>query len=133
MQTKTELSTVVLIDDDSDDIRFMEEAINSIDQNINLISFVNPIEAIRFLSAERNQVPDLVFIDINMPLKRGDECLLELRNIRHLNGLPIIMYSTTMSKTMTRELMEAGATATFQKPILLREYKSLLLNVFEAR
>lgn len=128
MNSKNNLVTVVLIDDDPDDIRFMEEAINNIESRIHFISFVDPIEGTRFLSVPGALIPDLIFIDINMPLKKGDECLSELREVSHLKDVPIVMYSTTMNAEMTQKLLEAGATATFQKPILAEEYQNLILD-----
>lgn len=131
MQSKTNLLNIVLIDDDSDDIRFMEEAIDNVEPGTNLISFDNPLEAMHFLST--GSPPDLVIIDMNMPLKRGDECLSDLRKLDQLKDVAIIMYSTTMTSDMTRQLLNAGATAAFQKPILAVEYGHLLQNVFETR
>jgi len=47
----------------------------------------------RYLSKE--SLPDMIFLDLNMPVKNGIECLKEIRNDKKLDNLPIIVYTTS--------------------------------------
>lgn len=63
--------TIVIIDDDSDDLDTMKEALRQIDPLILCISFLYPEEALRLLSKELILLPDYIFVDINMPKISG--------------------------------------------------------------
>lgn len=82
--------TVVIIDDDSDDLDIMRETLNQIDPTFVCISFIFPDEAIRVLKNNLIFKPDYIFVDINMPKITGIECLTELRAIDDLLETPII-------------------------------------------
>jgi CheY-like chemotaxis protein len=121
--------TVVIIDDDSDDLDIMKEALSQVDSSLLCISFVYPDEAIRLLSKELILLPDFIFIDINIPRISGDECLRHLRSIKEFDSIPIIMYSTSMPAVVAQTLQLKGANFTFQKPFEFRGYVSVLERI----
>ncbi len=107
---------VIIIDDDEDDIEMMKYVFKKANVNIHCISFYLPIEAISRLSKAEYPIPDYVFIDINMPLMSGPECLFELRKLDKFENVPIIIYSTYLPMEIGEDLMKKGATFAFQKP-----------------
>lgn len=125
--------TVVIIDDDPDDLDFFKEAIGAVDNSINCLSFIYSEEAVQMLSNAPILLPDFIFIDINMPRKRGNECLKELRAVRNLDTIPIIMYSTSMPPSADIALRSDGASFTFQKPTRLKDYHSVLKKIFNQK
>jgi CheY-like chemotaxis protein len=124
--------TVVVIDDDMDDLDMMKESLAQIDSTIDCISFDVPEEAIRLLGKERAVQPDCIFIDLNMPRIGGAECLKRLRNVPGLHETPIIICSTSMPVNVSDELIKHGATATFRKPYAVGEYHIILQNIISA-
>lgn len=122
---------IVIVDDDSDDTFFMTEAVTTVNQRARLLTYLNPVEAMRTLTVEQSVLPDVIFMDINMPMKNGFECLHELRKSALFGQTAIIMYSTTMTPEMTRELVDSGASLTFQKPIHPNDYDGLVRYVLE--
>lgn len=121
--------TVVIIDDDSDDLEIMKEALSQVDSSLLCISFVYPDEAIRLLSKELILLPDFIFIDINIPRISGHECLQRLRAIPEFKAVPIIMYSTSMPSAVAQTLRGNGATFTFQKPFEFSDYVTILEEI----
>jgi CheY-like chemotaxis protein len=121
--------TVVIIDDDSDDLEIMKEALTQVDSSLLCISFVYPDEAIRLLSKELILLPDFIFIDINIPRISGHECLRQLRSIREFDSIPIIMYSTSMPTVVAQSLRLKGANFTFQKPFEFADYVTVLERI----
>ncbi|MFZ6012716.1 MAG: response regulator [Bacteroidota bacterium] len=121
--------TVVLIDDDSDDLDLMRESLTQVDSSINCVSFVFAEEAIRLLTKELILLPDYIFIDINMPKLDGMECLKQLRSIPEFRETPIIMCSTSMPSTVSEQLIKQGATYTFQKPNTVGAYLTILEGI----
>ena len=121
--------TVVLIDDDPDDLYMMREAINNIESTVNCVEFSYPDEAVQSLT--EGAVPNYIFIDINMPRKSGVECLLDLQRIVRLKGVPMIMCSTSMPEKTKAEVLQLGAKFAFQKPVSLNEYLVLLKRILK--
>lgn len=123
--------TVVIIDDDSDDLEIMKEALAYIDPSLLCLTFVYPDEAIHLLSGELIVLPDYVFIDINIPRISGRDCMLQIRSLPDFTDVPIIMYSTSMPETMAAALVRDGATFAFQKPFGFEDYVSILSGIFK--
>jgi len=121
--------TVVIIDDDSDDLEIMKEALTHVDSSLLCISFVYPDEAIRLLAKELILLPDYIFIDINIPRISGHECLTTLRKIKEFDDVPIIMYSTSMPANVSDSLKKSGANFTFQKPFEFNDYVNILERI----
>jgi CheY-like chemotaxis protein len=126
--------TVILIDDDQEDLDIMKEAIEVVDSTLRCMSFVYPQEALRvLLSNELAVPPDFVFIDINMPGMTGDKCLKALRNQKEFNDVVITLYSTSMPETVAEALKSAGANFVFEKPVRLKTYTEILKSIMSQK
>lgn len=123
------VKTVILIDDDRDDLEIMKEALHLYDKSLAPISFIYPEEAIRVIANELILVPNYIFIDINMPGLTGDKCLRELRKNSILSSSVITMLSTSMPKEVAASLRKAGADYTFEKPTKFDDYQSILRTI----
>lgn len=121
--------TVVIIDDDSDDLEIMRDALAQIDPSFLCMGFGYPDEAIQLLSNEMILLPDYIFIDFNIPRISGHECLLQLRAIPEFSNIPIIMYSTSMPAKVAEVLTRDGASFTFQKPFDFEDYIKILQQI----
>lgn len=124
--------TVILIDDDPDDLDIIKQTISSVDSSLVCISFIYPDEALHvLLSQELVVVPDLIFIDINMPGITGDKCLKALRSSRLFDDVFIAMYSTSMPETVSDALKQLGANTTFEKPVRMAKYTEIIEKILE--
>ncbi|MGC3945262.1 MAG: response regulator [Chryseolinea sp.] len=124
--------TIVLIDDDSDDIELMQEAIAEVDPHAVCMPFTRPDEAIKALVGTRlTFVPNHIFIDHNMPEMTGLECVKVLRSMKEFDLCSITVISTSMDEMDAKLFSSAGANFTFQKPVSLKGYFNLLRIVFE--
>lgn len=121
--------TIVLIDDDPDDLDILKETLRKVEPSTQCIAFLYPDEAIQAITDELIVIPDYIIIDMNMPRKTGLECLRELRAQREFDDTLIIMYSTTISQAVREALMKAGATHVFQKPSNYESWASVLEKV----
>jgi CheY-like chemotaxis protein len=121
--------TIVLIDDDPDDLDIMKETLSKVEPSTQCISFVYPDEAIRVITSELIVIPDYIIIDMNMPRKTGLECLRELRAQEEFQDIPIVIYSTTISQATREALRKAGATHVFQKPSKYEAWTGVLKKV----
>ena len=122
--------TAILIDDDRDDLEFLQEAIKEVDKSLVCIPYVYCDEAIRDIATESKFIPNYIFIDINMPKISGDECLRLLRKNPNFDKVTITMFSTSMPNNVSQVLKTSGADFTFEKPHRLEAYHTILKRIF---
>lgn len=93
MKEEKKSTHILFSDDDTDDALLFTQAADLMKSSI-LLSFAEDGEQLmRFLS--RESLPDMIFLDLNMPVKNGIECLREIRNDKKLDNLPVIVYTTS--------------------------------------
>src|SRR5688572_11290599 len=112
-------TNVFYVDDDADDRLLFSEAFQEIQAvsplKLNLFNAENG-QAFFDLIAESRVIPDITFLDINMPVKNGLECLAEIRATDHLKDRPVIMLSTSESENVIKKSYELGADKYIVKP-----------------
>ena len=86
---------VLLADDDEDDRQFFTDAINVVAPRLKLSTVQDGEELIKRLKKNTTELPDVIFLDLNMPYKNGIECLKEIRSLDFLRKIPILIYSTS--------------------------------------
>jgi CheY-like chemotaxis protein len=118
--------TVVIIDDDLDDIQFLTEAIAAVDVSIKCVSFENPLKAIETISMDESLQPSFVFIDFNMPRMSGEECLERLKEIGHLKATTFVINSTSMPLKMKKLLRGKGAAYAFKKKATVKSLNRIV-------
>ena len=99
---------IVYVDDDPEERELFSEALREISPGINLVLASHGKEVITFLQST-STMPDYIFLDINMPVMGGKDCLQRLKTIDHLRNIPVIMYSTTSNKTELQNYKDLGA------------------------
>ena len=100
---------VLYADDDGDDREIFCEAINEINPAIKVVLGKDGEETLKILSVQK-ELPNLIFLDINMPRMDGLECLVKLKSDDRLKGIPVIIYSTTSSKSDESKIALLGAS-----------------------
>jgi CheY-like chemotaxis protein len=100
---------VLLADDDEDDRFFFAKALDRLQIKSSLVSVEDGAELINYLSTKTDNLPNVLFLDINMPRKNGYECLLEVKSNKKTKDLPVVMYSTSLEDTMADLLYQKGA------------------------
>ena len=106
---------ILYADDDRDDGELLIEALGTIDPSIECQLASDGKEAIQWLN-ESHALPDCIFLDVNMPVMDGRECLSELKSNDRLKTIPVIMYSTTKDEEEIASLYELGAADFILKP-----------------
>jgi CheY-like chemotaxis protein len=109
------LMTILYADDDHDDRDLMTEALNEIDPTISC-QIVNDGQELLNILQRTSELPDYIFLDINMPVMNGRECLIELKKDRRFRQIPVVIYSTTIDNSEVSELYDLGAITFIQKP-----------------
>jgi CheY-like chemotaxis protein len=112
------IQSVILADDDSDDHLVFENALHEVSSTIKLYPVSNGVELMSLLG---NFVPDLLFLDLDMPYKNGLECLAEIRTNKDTASLPVVVFSSTSRANNIEVAYEMGAHLFFIKPSTYRD------------
>lgn len=115
-QVNSKILNIALADDDEDDRLFFQEAIEEITVRTKLSLFQNGKELMDYLNLPNVILPNLIFLDLNMPIKNGMQCLQEIRNNPLLNPISIAIYSTSSSEKDIEETFVNGANIYLNKP-----------------
>ncbi len=124
-----EALNIVLTDDDADDRLFFKEALEEIKIKIDVLYFKDGIELMDYLNKPDVRLPNVLFLDLNMPLKNGMECLKEIRSNSRLKDLAVAIYSTSSSDKDIEEAFVNGANIYIKKPNDFSKLKSILAQV----
>jgi CheY-like chemotaxis protein len=116
----------LLVDDDCEDTELFTEAVESVDATVACLNAVHGGEALDQLTSRKIQRPDIIFLDINMPVMNGWQLLDKLKENDELKQIPVIMYSTSSKKSDMKTALSSGALCFFTKPDNYQRLKKIL-------
>lgn len=123
------MKQILLIDDDRDDAELFKEALSEINSFIHFEHYEDSKEGLQKLLDNPNNLPDIIFLDINMPVTSGWQCLAEFKKTKHLKEIPVIMFTTSSQPREKEIAKELGAADFITKPNEYRMLKELLSSV----
>lgn len=119
----------LLIDDDADDRQLFKEALEAADPSVQFKEAVGGEEAFHHLAAGRE--PDLIFLDINLPVMNGWDFLKKLKQHQQLREIPVVIYSTSSHQRDKEIADKLGAACFITKPDQYRQIRGLLANIVQ--
>ncbi len=128
---------VLLADDDSDDQFFFNKALKSLPISTHLTTVHDGEQLMNYLAENSEHLPNVLFLDINMPRKNGFECLFEIKHNEKLKDLPVVMFSTSYPRDMNYErdmintLLNIGAYDYIRKPDDFTQLKKVISNALD--
>ena len=120
------INKLLLHDNDEDEAYFFEQALKSFDISIELIC----TSSFSQLQNSLAKLPDLIFLDINIPDKSGFECLKVVRSNPLLRKTPVVMYSNSNRSKEVQEAYKHGANLFIGKPTKIKNVEEALKAVF---
>ena len=114
------MKTVLLVDDDPEDVLFMKRACKAADIPHSLVVLTDGEAAVDYLSqchaeSVSNPLPTLLFLDIKLPLGSGHEVLQWVRSQSHLKNMPVVMLTGSPLNSDVELAYESGATSYLAK------------------
>ena len=123
----SELRHILLVEDNKADIRLMQEALKEHAPEIKISAVESGVEALEFL--EKEERPDLIILDLNLPKKDGREVLKEVKASNTLKTIPIIILTTSESEHDIKIAYELHANCYLAKPIDLDEFNRIVVLI----
>lgn len=121
-----------MTDDDSDDRMLAMLAFKSLNLAHSIDFVTNGVELLDYLNARlasNSELPDLILLDLNMPLKDGREALMEIKANEKLQHLNVIIFSTSSSENDKRSTLRMGAKSYIVKPSNQDDLVSIFKNL----
>jgi CheY-like chemotaxis protein len=126
------MKRILLIDDDPDEAEIFKEAVAAVDHTTIFDYISNCVDALKAFRQQLQPVPNFIFLDINMPVLNGFECLKQLKLADFLKHIPVIMYSTSSRLNDVNEAMTLGALDFWTKPNGYRDLIKKLQNLIHS-
>lgn len=119
----------LLVDDDTDDQEIFGLALHQVDPSVKCVFANDGTRALELFDGDQSYIPEIIFIDMNMPRMNGLECLKEIRKIKRLNKIPIYMYSTAGDIGIMEKCKLHGATDFMVKSASMAELEKTLSRI----
>ena len=116
----------LLADDDKDDCAFFKDVLEELPITTNLCIVHDGEQLMQLLAERTGHLPQVLFLDLNMPRKNGYECLSEIKRNNKLKQLPVIIFSTSFEEKEVNRLYETGAHYYIRKPADFSELKKVI-------
>jgi CheY-like chemotaxis protein len=122
--------TCFIIDDDEDDREIFCAVMEGVASPCICVTAGNGQVALEMLN-DGKVSPDIIFLDLNMPLMGGRQFLQEINRLKILEDIPIVVLTTSADATTKAALLESGAKAFITKPDKFSEWERVLIQVKE--
>jgi CheY-like chemotaxis protein len=107
--------TILYVDDDAEDRELFQEAVHIIDPTI-ICNVANDGQHGLDTLEQLIVTPDIIFLDVNMPVMNGRQFLETIRKTIRLRSIPVVMYSTTSASKEISDYKSLGARDFVVKP-----------------
>ena len=107
---------ILLADDDKDDRILFQDILEELPLTTHFTTVSNGEQLMQLLNETGALLPDVIFLDINMPRKNGFDCLREIKRSEKLKFLPVIIISTSFDPAIMSLLYRNGALYYIRKP-----------------
>lgn len=124
-------STILLIDDDQDDREFFQIALDTAQPGTDCMTAESGSTAIELLN--KHAGPGFIFLDLNMPLMSGKECLSHIRKLEKYSETPVIIFTTSSYDQDIEQCKNLGATHFLTKTHDLDHLSSLISRIISGR
>ena len=123
-------SNVLLVDDSIDDAILMRRDFERSDLSVTLFHVENGLECMKFLrrldpyaAAPR---PDLILLDLNMPVMSGREVMTEIVADEHLRALPVVVLTTSDQESDRDAMYKLRCSSYIRKPVASEEFERMV-------
>lgn len=129
---------LLIAEDDADDRFLLRRAAESIEDPLELSFVKNGVELIdclfhksKYVKEKNNGQPDIILVDLNMPLKNGFEVLEEIKKDRTVSKIPLFIWSTSHNREYVMKAKALGAADFIEKPDAFKELIAIITHIIK--
>lgn len=119
---------ILFVDDDEEDHLIMHRYFEELGKHEQVSFIKNGYDAIAFLdtASVSGSLPNLIVLDLNMPVLNGTQTLLQIKRNKDLSDIPVIILSTSENENEKRKCLSLGAEEYLVKPSTYQEGLQLI-------
>jgi two-component system response regulator len=126
--------TIVVADDDLDDQELIKDGLKDCKIDVNIIAVYDGVRLMDYLLKRHAykhtaDVPDMILLDLNMPLMGGFEVLKQIRDYNALEKIPLYVITTSRSRQDKVKALELGATGFYSKGASSKDIRELVKEI----
>jgi DNA-binding response OmpR family regulator len=122
---------VFLAEDDLEDCHLFQEALEELPVSAHLTTFHNGEKLMKWLTQKKNKLPDVLFLDLNMPRKNGFASLGAIKRNSKLDSLPVIILSSAPEEYKVKQVFNDAAHYYIRKPTEFSELKNVIYKALK--
>jgi CheY-like chemotaxis protein len=126
---------IAIAEDDPNDLFFMQKVIQELNPDHKVISLYTGQQLLNYLQHKGNfflePLPDVIFLDLNMPVLNGFSALKEIKEDGFLKKIPVYVFSGTTPKPEIKETLSSWIAGYFVKPDSLEELKGIVSKILK--
>lgn len=135
MTKKLKPAHILIVEDNEGDILLILDAFEESKFQSEVSVARNGQEALDFLKKQGEhsnaQKPDLILLDINIPIFSGHEVLEEIKHDENLKKIPVIMLTTSSNQKDIDKAYSNYCNSYIQKPLEMEEFMKAILKIEE--
>jgi CheY-like chemotaxis protein len=125
--------TVLLVEDELADALMFQEMLEEVSADVSFHHVVNGQEALHFLNRAEGYVavpiPDLIVLDLNMPVMNGHDFLRRAKSLDGLRRIPVLVLSTSDDPNDIHRSYDRQASGYVVKPSTYAEYTRIMATI----
>ncbi len=122
---ETQIKNVLLAEDDEEDVLLFNTVLSELNREIFVKVVTDGILLMTFLKQETT-LPEMIFLDLNMPHKNGFECLSEIKGNEKWSSIKIVILSTSSQPQQIDKAYKGGADLYLAKPVSYTHFKNMI-------
>ena len=127
------VAEILLVEDNADDVLLMEEAFSSCNLLVNIVNVRNGEKCMQFLRKEGAyadaRTPDLILLDLNMPVMNGREVLSQLNQDEALSRIPVVILTTSQEEKDVLDMYELRCSSYIVKPVDFPKFQQVVREI----
>jgi len=120
-----DIKKIMIAEDDDEDVVLFKDVLTDLAVDVNLEVAANGVELMKMLE-DAEVLPELIFLDLNMPLKNGMLCLQEIKATQRWNDIKIIILSTSSHQDQIKAAYDKGADFYIVKLCNYNDFKNAI-------
>ncbi len=135
MSAKVKRTVVLVVEDNPADVAFFKEAVDASQVPVSVYEVPHGEEALAFLRRRGRFAdaprPDVVVLDLNLPVMNGQEMLVNMMSEPDLRSIPVVVLTTSWSERRVIEICPPGRCLYFTKTDDFRELQDIVRSIVQ--
>ncbi len=129
METKFRPIEILLVEDNPGDVKLTQMALENAKVINNLHVVNNGKEALEFLFDQKQIKPDIVLLDLNLPIIDGREVLKKIKEDTNLKRTPVVILTSSKAEEDIIKTYDLHANCYITKPIDLEQFLNVIKTI----